>query len=217
MTRSPSGWCAEPGKTAPPLLRGTLSRAGIKPFADLPDDSTFMGEKRLAMARVYMCRDDKNLYWRVDFTETNPLRKPPNGTQGSIQCWLEVFPEPNRKVALGASYDQCNRVSLEMLDNLWNTATGDRIARHPFPGDIKLSDNMLVARIGLDKVAQFGAVAVMFKLANKPDIIQLDQPNTTQKVPCNCDSRSGSNSFLSHRGQITFARKAVESLEMTQS
>ena len=74
-------------------------------------------------------------------------------------------------------------MSLETFDNLWNTATGDRIGRHPFPGDIKLSDKMLVARIGLDKVAQFGAVAVMFKLANKPTMNQavphstLDDPN----------------------------------------
>ena len=61
----------------------TDSWAGIASLADLPNDSTFMGEKKFAMSRVYMCRDDKNLYWRVDFTETNPIRNPPNRTQGS--------------------------------------------------------------------------------------------------------------------------------------
>ncbi|MGA2641479.1 MAG: PEGA domain-containing protein [Spirochaetia bacterium] len=53
------------------------SREGIEPSLIVPSDSTFLGERGIAISRVYMCRNDKDLFWRVDFNKANPLVKHP--------------------------------------------------------------------------------------------------------------------------------------------
>jgi hypothetical protein len=46
---------------------------GIDPLYERKTGSgDFLGQKS-GIVRVYMCRDDKNLYWRIDFDQVNPL------------------------------------------------------------------------------------------------------------------------------------------------
>jgi hypothetical protein len=65
----------------------TASWGDLEPIYET-ESSFFMGNKANGIKRVYMCRDDKYLYWRVDFQEASPLWKVPKGTKKGIQSTI---------------------------------------------------------------------------------------------------------------------------------
>src|SRR5208283_1379864 len=77
------------------------SWAGIEPLRGLFKGPTlFMNEKRSIMTRAYIARDEKNLYWRVDFAEVNPLLRPPKGTKRAIDCQLSFLLDSGKDIQL---------------------------------------------------------------------------------------------------------------------
>ncbi len=62
----------------------TDSWGDLLPYAESAN-SSFMGDQAYGIKRVYMCRDDRYLYWRVDFQSKNPFYSVPKGTDQKIQ------------------------------------------------------------------------------------------------------------------------------------
>jgi len=60
------------------------SWGNLRPYAE-SSNSSFMGDQAYGIKGVYMCRDERYLYWRVDFQSKNPLNKVPAGTDQKIQ------------------------------------------------------------------------------------------------------------------------------------
>jgi hypothetical protein len=144
------------------------SWGGIEPLSDMfSASSVFMGETRFAMAQVFMCRDDKNLYWRVDFAETNPILNRPKGTKRAIACELSVQLEPGKQLNLGANYWGPGRrmSSYGVLYDDMKHQVSQQLANTE---DFRNSDKMLVARIRLDQVTKYckGPVYVSFRLGD---------------------------------------------------
>ena len=157
---------------------------GIQPLIDLSRTSpTFMGDARFAMAQVYMCRDDKNLYWRVDFAGTNPILRSPKGTRRAIDCELTVHFEPTKQIRLGAQTPQqhstehnksqmgqiwANAAPLDAYGAIHDDAT-NRLTPLNVVEEVANSENAMVARIGLDVISQYckGPVSVELKLGNQ--------------------------------------------------
>jgi len=173
---------AEPGRAIRPsidfmasvLPRRTItldgkpdSWAGIEPLRGLfKVSTTFMRQTRFAMARVYMARDEKNLYWRVDFGEVNPILKPPKGTAKAIACELSFLLDSGKELNLGANYSELSSRQgsyagvYDPSKRQWSPLT--------FTEDFRNSDTMLVARIGLDRIFSFlkKGIIARFKLGN---------------------------------------------------
>jgi hypothetical protein len=159
---------------------------GIVPLVDLSgSSSTFMGETGISIARVYMCRNDKDLFWRVDFNETNPLLKRPKGTDKGIACLLSFLYKPNEQFQLGEVYwKPSNSLHnwtrlLEVSGLTSNREVGNQLNwdRNETAGrysqllknvDIRSYDKTLVGRVSLDEIADYckGAVGVQVQLQN---------------------------------------------------
>jgi hypothetical protein len=95
------------GKTkenAYPLQRATVkldgkpdSWAGIEPLYEADNVTAFLGDANSGIKRVYMCRDDKYLYWRVDFNGNDPLLKRPKGVGNGLNLQFDVWNEGARR------------------------------------------------------------------------------------------------------------------------
>jgi len=97
---------------------------GVEPMWELAEGnaSFFLQEEEYGIKRVFICKDDKYLYWRVDFNETNPLYSVPktsaNGVLIQISPWME---------GLGRNFDmniQYNKEAKKSMNSLgyWNNA-----------------------------------------------------------------------------------------------
>jgi hypothetical protein len=148
----------------------TDSWAGIEPIVDLSGSSpTFMGDAATAIARVFMCRDDKNLYWRVDFAERNPLLKPPKRMKWAIGCELEIPLGSGKQLNLGASYNSESASRVNSYAGIVQSAP-HQWSDFGFSQDFKNSDAMLVERIGLDRISKYlkEPVRVRFNEGDQP-------------------------------------------------
>jgi hypothetical protein len=141
----------------------TDSWAGIEPFSGVTTtSSTFMGEERYAIKQFYMCRDDKYLYWRMDFAGTNPVFWPPKGTQQGITCLLVIYFDPPKQLNLGATY-WAHDVGVHEDFGMWDNAKRQYSKLSNTP-TVKNDQNMLVARIGLDQIAKYCKGPVAFNV-----------------------------------------------------
>ena len=139
------------------------SWAGIEPVFDLSaSQDVFMGERRYAVTKLYMCRDDKNLYWRVDFAQVNPLQKPPKGIKKQIICQLDVHFVEGKDLNLAESY-RSQGGQAEAWTNIY-----DLFARRgtlQSQGEaFRNTENTAVVRIPLDRILKFVKSPVDFQL-----------------------------------------------------
>jgi hypothetical protein len=158
----------------------TDSWDGIEPVVTVPPYSTFLGESGIAVSRFYLCRNDKDLFWRIDFKDVNPLVKRPHAMKQKIECALTLIFEPTKLLHLQVSYDSRNG-SIENIDNVIDFAK-----RQATPAAIaktfRNSDKMLVGRIGLGQISKFtkNPVLVEVNLANFDGTTWVDTQNTPQ-------------------------------------
>jgi hypothetical protein len=145
----------------------TDSWSGVDPLVDASGYApTFMLEKKYAITQVYMCRNDKDLFWRVDFAETNPLLKPPKGVKKAVICQLSIRFD-RKQLNMGSNYDaKDNRIYI--WRGIWNDAT-QQWSELPDKQDVRNSDSMLVGKIGLDKITKYcnGPYMLVVNLANE--------------------------------------------------
>ena len=137
--------------------------AGIEPVLDLSlSQALFMGDRRYSVTRLYMCRDDKNLYWRVDFAGANPLQRPPRQIRREIICQLDVHIGSGNDLNLGESY-----VSSENRANAWTSIwsnTTRRGTRQSSDEAFRNTDTTTVVRIPMDRVLKNVKTPVSFQL-----------------------------------------------------
>jgi hypothetical protein len=142
------------------------SWAGIEPILDEPTLGTgrFMGQQEFSMVRLYVCRDDGYLYWRIDFDETNPFWKAPKGIKEAVACQLSIEFERGKRLNLGFNHNlQKNRTDswMGIWDGKWTHLADNVVASSKGTG-------MLVARIAWINVRKYltGAHALTVDLAN---------------------------------------------------
>jgi hypothetical protein len=147
---------------------------GIPTLVDLSGASpVFMGDPRLAMAKIYICRDDKYLYWRVDFAGMNPILAFPQGAKRAIDCELTVHFEHTKQMHLGAQMLQHGPKSFQLpqvvdayvaihddATHSWSTLNSSE--------DIRNSERAIITRIGIDQILRYckGPVLVEFMLGD---------------------------------------------------
>jgi hypothetical protein len=119
---------------------------GIEPLYEL-DSSSFMGDKDLGITKLYLCRDDKYLYWRVDFRGANPFLKLPKGIGRGIDLQVTSWMEGSKK-----SFDmkvQYNREANKVLNFLgsYNASTRKYSNLAAEAISTRQGKDMLVARL----------------------------------------------------------------------
>ncbi len=81
------------------------SWAGIEPLIDNSFGmEPFLGSMDNSISKVYLCRDDKYLYWRVDFVGANPLRRPPSIVVNKMYLQVLFRFERQKRLMLGVNY-----------------------------------------------------------------------------------------------------------------
>jgi hypothetical protein len=96
---------------------------GIEPLWAPTAYRPFMGDDKCGITAVYMCRDDKYLYWRIDFKETDPLLKPPKAVRTGMDLLLQVYNNSTRDIfSFTSDYNfQSNGIRNYIGD--WNEAS----------------------------------------------------------------------------------------------
>jgi hypothetical protein len=148
----------------------TDSWAGIEPLSGAPGPhTTFLGERRYAISEIYMCRDEKYLYWRVDYAGKNPVANPPSRTKNGITCQLTILIDQSRQLQFEDQFWRSNNQT-HAYESLYDQAKSkySRLSDTPAVVD---SANMLVARVDLAEIKKYckGPVSFRFDLANNTD------------------------------------------------
>jgi TolB-like protein len=132
---------------------------GIEPMFDVSDLElgsilmrSFMGEKAYGITRAYLCRDDKYLYWRVDFAETNPLLKMPKGVKKAIQLEIEIDVGAKGILDIG----MIGRPGAPRTNSWMSLGRGKKWETlEDGPLQFKNAQSMVVARIALSKIEKY--------------------------------------------------------------
>ena len=154
----------------------------IEPLSAMFSDPTaFMGDTKVAMTQVYLCRDDKYLYWRVDFARANPMLAPPPGMKQEIDCQLSFHLDKAKELDLGvASLRPGNRLNAYavIFDDIKQRVS----QRVPLAEDFKTGATMLVGRLRLDEIARYckTPVEVTFGLGDNPGNGNWDQSQISE-------------------------------------
>lgn len=108
-------WGQNP-QTAIQLQRRTIkldgksdSWEGIEPIYQAPGSFkfSFLGQEAFGPSRIYLCKDDKYLYWRVDFNEKNPFQTVPAGMSEGITLQLSPwFDSLQRNMDMSAQFNR---------------------------------------------------------------------------------------------------------------
>jgi uncharacterized caspase-like protein len=148
------------------------SWSGIEPLYEWSGSSSsvFMGQPGAGIARVYMCRDEKNLYWRLDFDNSNPLRKVPPGVKKGIVVQFSVKIEARKQLNIGLTFDPwANQVSSWM--GIWDEAkaSGTNLGNNVLA--FNNANTMLAVSVPLDRFIKYctGPVRCEVGLANESD------------------------------------------------
>ena len=117
-----------------PLFDGTVKQYGIF------NDNT--------ITKVFVCRDEKYFYWRVDFTGLNPFKKRPSGVINDVLLSMVVNLDPTGHISFNANLIYDSDGLHEGIDVFENSTRA-----HPFINNrdptSKVSDDMVVFRFPL--------------------------------------------------------------------
>lgn len=86
-----------------PLMDETGAWEGVDPILEGKFVHGFgpLSDPEYAINRVFMCKDDKYLYWRMDFAGANPFAKTPKGVGREIVTQLTVLFDFNKEFNIG--------------------------------------------------------------------------------------------------------------------
>lgn len=78
---------------------------GIEPFIDNRlVAATFLGSIDYGISKVFLCRDDEFLYWRVDFVTSNPMRARPKNIVEQLEIELTIEPTKTTRLFIGQTF-----------------------------------------------------------------------------------------------------------------
>jgi hypothetical protein len=126
------------------------SWSGVEPIYEASAATSFMGDAAFGAKRVFMCRDDKYLYWRVDFNQKNPLDKLPQGTKKAITVQLSPwFNSLNKSFGMAVQYDRGANATKSYVGSYYgSTQSWKQLGENAI--SFKVGKDMLVARLDLD-------------------------------------------------------------------
>ena len=134
-------------------------------------DSAFLGDPAYGIRRFYMCRDDKYLYWRVDFREKNPLVILPGGVKESMETAVIMdFKSRRAHLGLGLSRKVDTRelrASCHVVDD--TIGKTEKNLGSATSLSYKLGDTMYVGRVPLSLIEEYlkDVSSVRFAMANQ--------------------------------------------------
>jgi hypothetical protein len=131
------------------------SWSGIEPIWESNGGSNFMGLEEYGLSRVFICHDDKNLYWRVDFNKLCPLDKLPPGLKNGVTIEL-AFERSEGNANYNVAFSRkSNRY--ETWSSLWSRATrkGEDISANGSGIKWKQGPGILVASVPLERVLPY--------------------------------------------------------------
>ncbi|MEI6876655.1 MAG: hypothetical protein WCL50_16170, partial [Spirochaetota bacterium] len=138
---------------------------GIEPIS-IAATSSFMSDSSCGIKSLFMCRDDKYLYWRVDFQKANPLRKRPKGSGQRTESVLTTDLQKGGSLDMGVAFD--------LNQNKTYTYRGQGYPGKPWTdlGTLGMthrgSDDRYVMRAELSQIAKYlgGVQRVQVMVAN---------------------------------------------------
>jgi hypothetical protein len=139
----------------------TDSWDGLEPMFEV-NDTSFMADKAYGIKRAFLCRDDKYLYWRVDFNEQDPLQKPPKGTGKYIQSGLYA-PVPGGNVDLSVSSAKDNNV-IRTWCGIYHSGGKFTSMGGDHPISVKYGDSMYVAQFKLSQMSKYFKSTMYFNV-----------------------------------------------------
>jgi hypothetical protein len=137
----------------------------LSPASPMRASAGILTQEGMGITKVYICRDDKYLYWRIDFEKTNPLKKPPKGTKKSILTKLSIETGMRTWLNIGLEYRTAKSETgtfMGIWSGVWKHIADNMIT-------YQRDDAMLVQRISYDKVTSHvleGIRAVSIDLAH---------------------------------------------------
>ncbi len=143
----------------------TKSWEGLIPFPAAKN--AFMDDPRYAITGFYLCRDDKYLYWRIDFASDNPEVNFPKGIKDNVIMQL-VF-EDGSKYSLNIGIQYFRSGDRGSYATIWDGNKGNGFMN---PGlSYKNLPSRVVGRIAISTIKKYlvGAKEVYFDISNEPD------------------------------------------------
>jgi hypothetical protein len=96
---------------------------GIEPVYETDEPKPFMGDASSGIRRVYLCRDEKYLYWRVDFDGNDPLMKRPKGAGKAVNLQFDIWNnDARRNLSFGSQYD-ADMGAIRYYCGIWDDKT----------------------------------------------------------------------------------------------
>jgi hypothetical protein len=130
---------------------------GIEPIFQAAGSSkySFLGQEAFGPSRIYLCKDDKYLYWRVDFNEKNPFQTVPAGTSEGITLQLSPwFSSMSKGLDMAVQYNREGNGQRSYLGS-YNAATLKWKELESNVITTKQAKAMFVARLSLDYVNKY--------------------------------------------------------------
>ena len=137
----------------------------LAPSSPMRASAGILDQDGMGITKIFICRDDKYLYWRIDFEKVNPFKKPPKGVKKSImtQLSIELGMRTNLNLVLHYKVDKSAFFSnMGIKTGVWQNLYDDMLTHYR-------DDVMLVQRIAwdkLDKNVPEGIHAVVVNLAH---------------------------------------------------
>lgn len=133
------------------------SWSGLQPIWELAagNSSSFLRQEEFGVRRIYLCKDDKYLYWRVDFNGANPLSTKPKGAGAGVTLMLNPWMEgAARDFNMTAIYNfEANKVDTYLGSYDGKAQSWSKIADRAFSA--KQAKTMFAARLELKWVEKY--------------------------------------------------------------
>ncbi len=123
----------------------------LAPSSPMRASAGILNKEGMGITKVYICRDDKYLYWRIDFEKVNPFKKPPRGTKKSILTQLSIELGMRERLNLVLQYriEKSEIISnMGTYSGVWKNIGDDVISYYR-------DDVMLVQRLAWDKLTSY--------------------------------------------------------------
>jgi len=118
--------------------------------------TSFLGVKEWGIKNLYLCRDAKYLYWRVDFNDSNPLSSLPKQISESVRLELQIWSTNNKNLRLNINMEK-NRTSKErIIAREWDKAAQTNTGRFYVSITARNYRTMTIGRIPLSRLKEYG-------------------------------------------------------------